>query len=97
MLGTSFSLASLGVGVSLFGAAGAESTAAKKSSDSSLTDRAFGWVDSSDGRVKSPGRTEDVSAPPITLPSCSIAALCQILALMALVFLGGPIKQVNIF
>jgi hypothetical protein len=27
--------------------------------------------------MKSPGSTEDVSAPPRTLPSCSIAVLCQ--------------------
>jgi hypothetical protein len=27
--------------------------------------------------MKSPGRTEEVSAPPTTLPSCSITVLCQ--------------------
>lgn len=35
------------------------------------------WWDVSEGRMKSPGSTEDMSAPPSTLPSCSIAVLCQ--------------------
>jgi hypothetical protein len=36
-----------------------------------------GWKEVSEGRIKSPGRTEDMSAPPKTLPSCSITVLCQ--------------------
>ena len=52
-------------------------TAAKKSIDTKLTTRGFS-SGSSEGRTKSPGSTEDASAPPITLPAVSIAVLCQI-------------------
>jgi hypothetical protein len=53
-----------------------DSAVEKRSSDSKATERG-GCVGVSEGRMKSPGRTEEVSAPPRTLPSCSIADLCQ--------------------
>lgn len=52
------------------------STVANRSSDSKLVHSAF-WEGSSEGRMKSPGRIEDSSAPPITWLSCSTAAFCQ--------------------
>jgi hypothetical protein len=55
---------------------GVVSTVANRSSDSKLAHSAF-WEGSSEGRMKSPGRTEDSSVPPITWLSCSTAVLCQ--------------------
>lgn len=49
---------------------------AKRSRDSKVIERG-GCDNESEGRMKSPGRTEVVSAPPTTLPSCSITVLCQ--------------------
>ena len=53
-----------------------DSTAENKSSESKTTENGF-WKDSSDGRTKSPGKTEAGSAPPIILPLDSTSALCQ--------------------
>jgi hypothetical protein len=51
------------------------------SRDSKVIERG-GCEDVSEGRMKSPGRTVVVSAPPTTLPSCSITVLCQSLGLL---------------
>lgn len=53
-----------------------DSAVEKRSNDSKVMESAA-WWEASEGKMKSPGRTEEVSAPPTTLPSCSITALCQ--------------------
>jgi hypothetical protein len=72
-----------GVGISFAGVLSTDSVAAKRSRDSSCT-KSGCWDDSSDGRMKSPGSTEDESAPPITCPSLSIAAFCHMRGLTSL-------------
>ena len=42
-----------------------DSVSAKRSTELSVIERG-GWVDSSEGRMKSPDSTDDESAPPIT-------------------------------
>lgn len=53
-----------------------DSAVEKRSSDSKVMEN-DGWKEVSEGRRKSPGRIEDISAPPSTLPACSITLLCQ--------------------
>jgi hypothetical protein len=72
-----------GVGVSFAGVVCTESLAAKRSRDSSWT-KSGSWEHSSERRLKSPGKTEDESAPPIMLPCRSIADLCHIRGLTSL-------------
>ena len=57
------------------GVVGVEECAANRSSDSRATARAFACGGSSGGRMKSPGRIEDTSAPPMTLPVRSTSCL----------------------
>jgi len=76
MLGAS--LSSLrGVGVSSSGVVWTESSAVKRSRDSSFIESGC-WVDSSNAKKKSPGRAEEESAPPITLLSRSMAFFSHI-------------------
>lgn len=49
--------------MSLIGVVETESSVANRSSDKKFTDSAVS-EDSSDGRIKSPGKLEDISAPP---------------------------------
>ncbi len=79
-----------GGGFSSAGVVASESTAAKRSKDSKVT-VGGAWIGSSEGMMKSPGSTEEVSAPPKTWPSCSTAVFCQIRALWD--FLSGFISM----
>ena len=59
-----------------------ESSIAKRSSDSKLTATAAS-EGSSDGRMKSPGNVEEMSAPPRICPRCSIVVLRRIRGLFS--------------
>lgn len=83
-----------GVGVSFVGVVEIESSVAKRSRDSKLTDNAAS-NDSSDGRMKSPGKTEEISAPPIMWPLCSIVALRKMRGLFS--FLSDRALKVLVF